>query len=98
MDVLDWLVDMHEPNNEGNWKHAFNLHIGTLINVPGWCIDLNLVNTPYEKIPFNAIEIERTDSDWISCVKTDGRLYCAGGVRNLKEMLVIIQKWMADKP
>ena len=97
MDVLDWLMDGCEPNTEGDWKHAFILDIGTLEEDTGWFININFVNTPYEKISFDDIKIERTESDWITCEKSGGYLYCDCGVRNLKKVLTIIKKWMTDK-
>ena len=95
MSIVNWLEDWYDSNCDGDWEHTFGAEIGTLDN-PGWRLRLNVSETMYENVAFVDIIINRTDSDWVHCRKIDGNIDCAGGSKNLGEMLEIVKKWMDD--
>jgi hypothetical protein len=95
MSILNWLEEWYESNCDGDWEHAFGVEIRTLDN-PGWRVRLCLIDTIYEGIIFRDIKIEREDNDWVYCRKKDGNIDCAGGTKNLIEMLTLIKKWMGE--
>jgi len=69
--------------------------IETLDN-PGWSLKFNINDTLYEDVMFVDVKIDRSDNDWVYCEKKDGNIECAGGPKNLEEMLGIIKKWTED--
>jgi len=95
MSIINWLENWYESNCDGDWEHLFGVSIDTLDN-PGWSIILNIAETQYEDVAFVDVSIDRTEHDWVRCRKIDGNIDCAGGPRNLEEMLEIIKKWMDD--
>ena len=98
MSIINWLEKWYESNCNGDWEHTFGVAISTLDN-PGWHVQLNVIETTYEDVIFDDVIIERTDNDWVHCKKIEGNVECAGGPKNLGEMLEIIKKWMdKNKP
>ena len=95
VNILKWLEEWYESNCDGDWEHQFGISIETLDN-PGWLVKLNVNYTLYENIPFDDIEINRSEHDWVMLSKRGNRIECAGGPRNLEELLKIIKKWMED--
>ena len=95
MDIINWLEDWLESNCDGGWEHLYGVDNKTIDN-PGWHLKLNILDTLYEDVTFDDITIDRTEHDWVRCKKSDGNIDCAGGPRNLNEMLGIIKKWMED--
>ena len=93
--MIKWLEEWYASNCDGDWEHMYGVDITTLDN-PGWHLKLNVLETLYEDVIFEDLIIERTDDDWVHCRKKDGKIDCAGGSRNLEEMLKIIKKWMDD--
>ncbi|MCL2285682.1 MAG: immunity 53 family protein [Firmicutes bacterium] len=66
---------------------------------PGWSIKFNISSTLYENVAFNDVKIDRTEHDWVRCKKENGEIMCAGGPKNLEEMLEIVKDWMeSNKP
>jgi len=96
MDILGWLEEWYTSNCDGYWEHVYNNVSITTLDNPGWRVRINVSETIHEDTVFNKISIERTDNDWIFCEKKEGSISCAGGSRNLKEILEIIRKWMDD--
>jgi len=95
MDLINWLEGWYESNCDGSWEHLYGISIDTIDN-PGWHLKVNILDTLYENVTFDDITIERTEHDWMFCRKIDGNIDCAGGPRNLNEMLEIIKKWMEE--
>jgi hypothetical protein len=96
MSIIKWLEDWYDSNCDGGWEHYYNsVKIYTIDN-PGWRVKLNITETMYEDVVFNDIIIDRTDTDWLQCRKRDGNIDCAGGSKNLNEILEIIKKWMDE--
>ena len=95
MNIINWLEKWYESNCNGDWEHTFGIEISTLDN-PGWRVQLNVIETIYKDVIFDDVIIERTDNDWVHCKKIEGNIDCAGGPKNLEEMLEIIKKWMDE--
>ena len=96
MSIINWLEEWYESNCNGDWEHCYNnVEISTLDN-PGWRLRVNVTQTIYEDAIFKDVIIERTDNDWVHCRKKDGNIDCAGGSRNLSEMLEIVKQWMEN--
>jgi hypothetical protein len=95
VDIINWLEKWYASNCNGDWEHTFGVEISTLDN-PGWRVQFNITETMYQDIAFNDVIIERTDDDWVHCKKNNGNIDCAGGPKNLGEMLGIVKKWMSN--
>jgi hypothetical protein len=93
--LIDWLEKWYESNCDGDWEHTYGVEISTLDN-PGWRVKLNVIETIYEDVIFEDIIIERSENDWLHCRKKEKSIDCAGGTKNLREMLENIKKWMVD--
>ena len=92
MSDLDWLVKWYANHCDGDWEHGEGILISTLDN-PGWSVQINLDGTELSDMVFETVEIERNDSDWFHCKIEKGVFYGAGGIFNLKEILVVFQTW-----
>ena len=98
MGVIKWLEQWYLSNCDGDWEHGFGVSISTLDN-PGWTVKLNISLTLYEDVAFDEVKIDRTEHDWVYCKKDNWEIMCAGGPKNLEEMLEIIKNWMeSNKP
>jgi len=95
MSLIVWLEKWYESNCNGDWENIYGIEISTLDN-PGWRVQLNVIETIYEDVIFEDVIIERTDNDWVYCKKNEDGIDCAGGPKNLGEILEIIKKWMDD--
>ena len=92
METLKKLQNWYLSNCNGEWEHDFGMSIGTLDN-PGWTMEINLIGTHNENIPFKGITIERSEEDWIQCKVENNIFKAACGPLNLEETLGIFLKW-----
>ena len=97
MSILKWLEEWYESNCDGDWEHQFGLSLNTLDN-PGWCLRLDLNYTLFEDVIFPEVLIDRSEYDWVRCIKKGSSIECTGGSKNLEEMLSIVKKWMDSNP
>lgn len=92
MEVLKWLEKWYLSNCDGDWEHGYGIRIETLDN-PGWAVRINLEDTLLEDKPFENVDYERTDKDWVHCKLKDGWYEGFGGACNLEEILNIFKLW-----
>jgi hypothetical protein len=99
MDSLAWLQNWYIQQCNGDWEHQNGVSIETLDN-PGWMLKIQVVNTPLDHKPFEALRIDRTKTDWVDCsvkpwIKSwDEHVFqAAGGPLNLEEMIQIFRNW-----
>ena len=93
MDLLAHIEDWYLANCDGDWEHHRGLTIQTLDN-PGWLVEIDLVGTPMEEIPFDHFRLNRSKDDWVDCQSVDGKFQAAGGGRNLQELLGVFCTWV----
>ena len=92
-DNLLWLL---------NWSHAhYNEKLGinkgikiSTIDNPGWSLKVSLIETEFEYQSFKAIEINRSDDNWIYCSVEEKIFKGYGGSFNLPEILEIFREWV----
>jgi hypothetical protein len=77
---------------DGDWEHGNGIRIATLDN-PGWCLRINLADTELVNKPFQDVELDRSDDDWIRCFKENEKFEGAGGLFNLSQILQIFRDW-----
>jgi len=93
MDILTWVQQWYSSQCDGEWEQEYGMGISTIGN-PGWMVDINLADTEMEEIPFEKLDIERTENDWYQCWIEDEVFHGAGGVSNLSEVLEIFRDWV----
>jgi len=97
---LNRLVEWYCGYCDGLWEHSYGISIETLDN-PGFRVEINLVGTDLEHLPFQAIDLEMDpdgEGEWISCSKSDdARWLGACSPRSLDQTLKIFLDWSSAK-
>ena len=95
MDILLWLQNWYQQNCDGYWEHLYGIKIDNIDN-PGWRVQIDLEDTPYEDKFFHKIERENGES-WLVCEKKDTKFKGYGSDGNLYEILNIFKLWIENK-
>ncbi len=92
IDQIAWLQNWFSDQSNGIWEHSFGIKIETLDN-PGWKVIIDIDQTALAEKPFNTINVEKNEMDWIVCRIQDLRFegYC--GPQNLGKLLRIFHDW-----
>ena len=90
--ALQWLQEWYLAQCDGDWEHEFGVTIETLDN-PGWRVTVSLQGTALEEVPFERVESNRSEHDWVRCWVDEQQFEAACGPRNLQEALEIFRKW-----
>jgi hypothetical protein len=94
-EMLSSLQKWFQERCDGDWEHGNGIKIYTVDN-PGWRLKIDIAETALERKPFLAVDIERTETDWVQCW-TEGSVFnAAGGVGNLSEMIGRFLDWAQD--
>ncbi len=93
MEILIWLQDWYRNNCDGYWEHMFGIKIYTLDN-PGWSVKIDLEDTELVDKPFNKIQYDNGDDDWLLCMKKDEKFSAGGDPDKLIEILTIFKNWV----
>jgi hypothetical protein len=94
MEPLENIQEWYAACCDGEWEHTYGVRIETLDN-PGWAVDIDLTDTPLAGKPFESVNLERTENDWLNCQVSSGRFRGRGGPKNLDEILHIFRDWAA---
>lgn len=92
MNMLNWLMKWYKANCDGDWEHLYGVKIYTVDN-PGWSVIIDLLGTPSEDKPFQKIQVDNGDEDWIVCIKKDSVFKGSGDPNKLEEILGIFKEW-----
>lgn len=92
MDVFEKLNEWYQSNCDGDWEHCFGVNIETLDN-PGWIVKIDLYYTELKDKPFEEIEINNGDDDWLFCKVENGKFQGAGDPNKLKKIIEIFVEW-----
>ncbi|MHB8968794.1 MAG: immunity 53 family protein [Thermoleophilia bacterium] len=90
--AIERLGKWFQSQCNGDWEHSSGIKIETLDN-PGWWFAVELEGTKLYARPFDSLELERTEMDWIHCRIKDGKFNAVGGPENLREMINIFLEW-----
>lgn len=91
-DLLVRMERWYAAQCDGVWEHASGVGISTLDN-PGWALDVSLAGTRLESVPFETIQVDRTDTDWYMCRLDGAEFKGRGGPGNLTDLLTIFLDW-----
>jgi hypothetical protein len=76
----------------GDWEHTYGIKIETLDN-PGWMVTIEVRDTPLSDLPFQAIRVEVSETEWIQCEVVDGVFCGTGGLGGLNMILSKFLDW-----
>ncbi len=93
MDVLHDLCKWYAAQCDGDWEHSYGIRISTLDN-PGWSVTVDLRGTALEDRPFDVVNVERGERDWMYCWVEEGRFEGRGGPHNLADILEVFRTWV----
>lgn len=91
-DLLAWLQSWYDARADGDWEHRHGIRISTLDN-PGWSVTVDLRDTGLEDRPFETVNAERGERDWVYCWVENGRFEGRGGPRDLAAILGTFRSW-----
>ena len=95
MNDIQWLENWYRSQCDGDWEHCYGVRISTLDN-PGWAVQINLNETPLFGEPFDTINIDNGDDDWIICRIRDGYFEGNGDPDKLEKIISIFRHWVED--
>jgi hypothetical protein len=90
--LLSWLQTWYGARAVDCWEHRYGIRISTLDN-PGWSVTADLRETGLEDRPFEAVNVERGERDWVYCWVEEGRFEGRGGPHNLADLLEVFRTW-----
>lgn len=93
MNLIQEIQNWYQIQCDDNWEHQYGISIENIDN-PGWSVKIDIVKTSHEFIEFKSIDIERSDTDWISVRRNSSVFEGFGGVNNLEEILNIFINWV----
>ena len=91
--MLAWISQWYARHCDGRWEYAQGVHIETLDN-PGWVVEINLADTPYQNRFFKAITIKKSSHDWCHCIKKEASFYGYGDPSKLEQILELFKEWV----
>ena len=92
-DTLAWLECWYLSQCDGDWEHQQGIHMDTLDN-PGWMVSISLEETDLDGLPFEPLEVHRSEDDWLFCRVRERKFEAACGPRNLNESLKVFRAWV----
>lgn len=95
--LLHFLEEWYESQCDEDWEHEFGIAIDTLDN-PGWTLAIDLAGTECENQPFNEINWEKDENNWVQCNVVNNQFLGSGGPRNLQNLIQIFFDWRNSFP
>jgi len=94
-DVLDWFQSWYAARCDGDWEHCRGVKISTLDN-PGWWVEIDLNETPWEDKEYPRTEVHRTEDDRVVTWISELKFHIACGSGNLGEGLTVFRHWTSE--
>lgn len=92
MNVITDIESWYSNQCDGDWEHIFGIKIENIDN-PGWKISIPLERTSCEEKFFHELKVNRSETNWLHCLKQDNKFIGYGGIRNLNEIISIFLEW-----
>ncbi len=80
MEALHWIMKWYEVHCDGDWEHQHGIKVDTLDN-PGWAVHIDLAETELDDEIFDALQVERTERDWMHCKVENKGFHGYGGLK-----------------
>src|SRR4051812_15824261 len=94
-DILKWLQGWYKEQVDGDWEHAYGVKIETVDN-PGWWISIDLSDTKYEDIYYDAPTVEVSDTDWYFYRFEKKKFTASGDISKLEFLLCKFRERIED--
>jgi len=92
-DTLTWLASWFVSQANGSWEHQYGIKIESLDN-PGWCVTIELGDTSLLSKPFEMIQRDLGESDWMTCRIVEGKFEGFGDSQRLTEIIEVFRDWV----
>lgn len=93
MEILHWLQKWYINMCDGQWEHTYGIKIYTSDN-PGWIVEIDLVDTPFENKPFSSVHNYIDDHNYEHCQVKNGKFQASGDASKLDEILTVFRNWI----
>jgi hypothetical protein len=91
--ALERLEDWYSRHCDGDWEHLFGFEISTLDN-PGVAVDIDLVRTALESVPFEEKKVDYDSVDrWMICKREDEKFVGRGAPGRLNDIIEEFLRW-----
>ena len=97
MDPIRWLQDWYATQCNGDWEHQYGVLIETLDN-PGWMVRIDLVGTRLEKQPFQNLDWESENGNWLHCRVKDNAFAGYADPHSLLSICDAFRRWAESLP
>ena len=91
-DATTWLQSWLRSQVNGDWEHRYGVKIASLDN-PGWSVVIDIAETSLKSKPFEALQHDRGESDWITCRVNGEQFEGFGDLGKLARILDIFRAW-----
>ena len=85
-DLLEKLEQWYGEQCDGLWEHGSGVEI-TSVDNPGWMVTIDLRDTASQDTPLEPLSIDNGETDWLHCLKRDGKFVGAGDPSKLQAIL-----------
>lgn len=94
MKDLEWVEKFYLSNCYGGWEMEYGIKIQTSKS-KGWTVDIDLMCSPLEDMPFDEVSVRReSEDDWMDCKVEHNVFKAACGPLNLHEVISIFKEWL----
>ncbi|SFL23554.1 Immunity protein 53 [Streptosporangium canum] len=94
-DALVFLQSWYASCCNDDWEHSYGVTIDTLDN-PGWCLKIDLVNTPLAGAVLDRLVVERAEDNWVHAWSNGIHFEAVCGSLNLGEVLEVFREFVGN--
>ncbi|MCK4667342.1 WG repeat-containing protein [Candidatus Dependentiae bacterium] len=93
--LLDFIENWYFMHCNGDWEHSCGFDIFLTLEYT-WEIEINLEETEMEDIPFEAIEENVGEDDWIYCEVKNWNFVGKCSIENLEKVIILFKDWVEN--
>jgi hypothetical protein len=93
-DALRFLMLWYRARCNRLWEHGKGISIESL-STPGWAVVIDLAETPLDGAAMSAVNLARSDRDWMLCKVEHNQFSGEGDPDKLGAILEVFQNWAA---
>lgn len=97
MRILEWISNWFALECNGDWEHENQIKIETSDN-PGWIIQIDLRNTPWENFSIEYILHENSEDDWFGYSIKNKKFEASGDLSKLEFLLNKFRSIIENNP
>ncbi len=89
--IINWLNNWFASNSDGDWEHENQISIYTVDN-PGWCIRIDLRDTPLENLKIEVPLVDKGPNNWYGITVKNGVFQGVGDLSKLSFLILQFKK------